>query len=274
MKTPKQPKSAGFTLIELLVVISIIGILAGLLLPALAGAKAKAQKVKATAEIKNIVMAINQYQGDYHRYPAGRRARQYGVMDANPDFTFGTVHSRTTDNADFNSSVLLKGKAQMEPLVAIASPVNYKASNAEVMAILRDETSFADGSITWNVEHSLNPKRRAYLDAKVNSAPGKAQPGIGADGVYRDPWCNPYIISLDLNGDDRCRDAFYCQAAVSAVSPGSNRGLNGLSRPEGASGNTFELNSGIMVWSLGPDSMADASQSATAKPNRDNILSW
>ena len=33
--------------------------------------------------------------------------------------------------------------------------------------------------------------------------------------VYRDPWGNPYIITMDLNYDEQCQDAFYCQQAVS-----------------------------------------------------------
>ncbi len=96
--------------------------------------------------------------------------------------------------------------------------------------------------------------------------------------MYRDPWGNPYVITMDLNYDEQCADAVYHLSKVSDASGGLNKnpGFNGLINPNGTPDN-YQYHGKVMVWSVGPDKRANPSLFATGPlsgVNKDNILSW
>lgn len=249
----------GFTLIELLVVIAIIAVLASMLIPALSGARDKARVATAKTEIKNLAGAINQYYSTYSRGPASKAARAK-VDNKVTDLTYGTVDS---------ASGLLTRVRPKDPMPNI-SMASYKESNAEIMAILTNTEQWPNGRETPNQNSSLNHRKQTFIAPKAVSETTRS--GLGPDGVYRDPWGNPYIVTVDTNLDNFVQDAFYSLAQVSRK--GGNIGHNGLSVQPSKQDLGFLFKGRTMVWSLGPDGLADPTKPANQAPNKDNVISW
>ncbi len=244
---PKLKRHA-FTLIELLAVVVILFFLMAILLPINPRPGRGYKVMKAKTEMADLANAIQAYKSEYGRYPIPTNV-ETAALARGEDLTIG---------GPMLNAILESGAST--PL------------NADVVAILMDLSKSPDGTSTVNSDHSLNPKQVKFLNAKFIGDTNS--PGVGNDMVYRDPWGHPYIISMDLNGDDRCHDAFYQRHLVSRNDGwiGFN-GLANLSDTNGAS-NLFELHGHVMVWSFGPDGRADASKPANSPPNKDNVVSW
>ena len=76
----KHNNRQGFTLVELLVVIAIIGILIGMLLPAVQNVREAARRTTCLNNLRQLVLAAQNYETALQRFPPGMNGSTVGWL--------------------------------------------------------------------------------------------------------------------------------------------------------------------------------------------------
>ena len=134
----KQNSKKAFTLIELLVVIAIIAILAAMLLPALAAAKRKAQRISCVNNLKQVGLAFRVWEGDNNdHYPMAVSSASGGAEE----YVYSAANSTTALQDGVTNIILVMSNELSTPKI-LYCPSDSARNAAIIFSNIITGTSF------------------------------------------------------------------------------------------------------------------------------------
>ncbi len=124
-------KTHGFTLVELLAVIAIIGILVGMLLPAVQMVRESARRTECLNNLKQIGLAVHSYESARQQYPPSRAADQFLTWPVYlmPYLELGNLH----DQFELNKKYRFQDEAVTRTVMPVMNcPSRSRPGNLEV----------------------------------------------------------------------------------------------------------------------------------------------